>query len=249
MNQEGKRAVFGRRTVRFYLAVLAVLALQGCASKLPERGTPEWRKRLGAGEALIETTVVPGTALKLGSATGLVDAPIETAWELFADANQWSQFLWKMKESREMKPQGESRMMEVVIEPPGEAQMVGFNDIRFKAEISETVNLESGIWRADYNALEGNIRRVYGSWQLERYGPKQTLVTFSSFNDFGYPSILDAAVNLYTERYLTHWSHDIRDRLKDSAVRLDLEQRAAIRAGRDPSKVAPMIRGLDDFVR
>ncbi len=234
----------------FHLAALAALALHGCASKLPERGSPEWGKRLNSGEAIIETTNVPGTALKLGSATGLVDAPIETTWELFTDADQWSQFLWKMKESRELKASGGgTRLMEVVIEPPDEARLVGFEDIHFKAEISETVNLDGGIRRADYNALEGNIRRVYGSWQLERYGPKQTLVTFSSFNDFGYPSILDAAVNLYTERYLAHWSRDIRDRLKDSAVRLDLERRAAIRAGRDPSRSAPVIHGLDDFVR
>ncbi len=235
------------QTIRWFAALLAVAALlPACAKKVPARGSDEWKRQLQAGEVFIETSTVPGTDLKLGSATGLVDAPIDIVWELFKDAGQWSQFLWNMKESREHPPSGENRIMEVVIEPPDIA--VGFNDIRFKAEVNETINYDTGIWRADYNAIEGNIRRVYGAWQLESFGPDKTLITFSSFNDFGYPAALNAGVNYFTEMFLNQWSHDIRERLKDPAVRQDLEQRAMARRKRS-FEGGPAVQNVDDFVR
>lgn len=228
-------------------ALVAAILVVACGGKIPERGSAEWRRALDKGEIFITTQTVPNTNLKQASAVGVIDAPIEVAWELFADADKWNQFLMNVKESRELPSDGHERLMEIVIEPPAIA--VGFNDIHFKASISETINHRDGIWRGDYQAIEGNIERGYGAWQLEKWSEGRTLITFTVFNDFGYPSTLDPAVNIFTADFLEAWAQNLRDRVSDPAVRFELEQKAKARWDRGGSEAGPKIDDLGDIMR
>lgn len=237
-----------RQSTLFWGLFLLLFLATGCGKKIPVKGSAEWKRRLDAGETFIETQVVPGTNLKLGTAHGVLDAPVPVVWEIFQNAGEFSQFLYHVKDSKELRPENGQRMFELTIEPPTEGQMI-FKDIHFKARVSQTINRDTDIWRGDYEAVEGNVKRVYGAWQLEPWGDNQCLIVFSAFNDFGYPSSIDFAVNFYTEQFLSRWSENLKERISDPQIRLDLEQRAASRAGRDPRDIAPVLRGLDDFIR
>ncbi len=235
------------RGVRLW-ALLLLGACAGCG-KPPVRGTPEWDARLADGDVVVESRTVPGTDLKLVLASGLLDAPVEVVWEFFKNADYWSQVLYQVRNSRELAVEKNNRRFKFVIEPPIEAKAAGFNDIEFIAEITESISPDRSVWRGDFIALEGNVRNVYGAWQLEPYGAGKTLIIFSAFLDFGYPAILNGVVNFYSRQFLEHWARDLRTRLADRQARLQLEQGAAVRAGRDPREVAPVIKGVDDFMR
>lgn len=231
-------------------ALGVAVALGACAKGAPERGSKEWRRQLERGDVIIDARDIPSTGLKLATVTTLVDAPPELVWEVFQDAGEFRRFLYRVKDSAELERRGDNRYFKISIEPDALARMVT-GDITFTAEISETVDLQAGVWRGDFTGVEGNVDRVYGAWRLESYGEQRTLVQFSTFIDLGYPGTIDLTVNSYTANLLDHWAQDLRDYVRDRGVRMDLERRAAARAAGkyDQPVSAPMVEGLDDLMR
>ncbi|MDD5643585.1 MAG: SRPBCC family protein, partial [Syntrophales bacterium] len=58
------------------------------------------QSRLAAGEIIYRTLATPGSGLKKGEATGVVDAPPAQVWQVVTDVNNYQEFLPRMLRSR-----------------------------------------------------------------------------------------------------------------------------------------------------
>ncbi len=178
---------------------------------------------------LVESLPIPGTDLELASGVGRIDAPPALVWESLQDAGDWSQFLYNVSESKELAPEGQERRFLFSVDPPGEARAAGFSKIHMKCRATQTQDAAAGAWKAEFEAIEGNMKRVYGAWKVEPWRENQTLLTFSVFLDLGYSKAFDGVVNFYARDFIGRWGGNIRARLKDPTVRSGLEWRAVRR--------------------
>ncbi len=211
------------------LSCAAIIFLAACSAALPPRGSPEWTRRVEKGEILVESLPIPGTDLELATGIGRIDAPPALVWESLENADDWSQFLYNVSESKELVPEGQERRFLFTVDPPAEARAAGFGKIRMKCRATRTQDAAAGAWKAEFEATEGNMKRVYGAWKVEPWRENQTLLTFSVFLDLGYSKAFDGVINFYTRGFIERWGGNIRSRLQNPTVRSGLEWRAVRR--------------------
>ena len=182
------------------------------------------------GDTLLDQRDVPDTGIKFTTISGVVDAPPEAVWELFQDANEFRRFLWLVGESEELNRRGGKRRFRLLVEIDPFSRLVTGN-INMVAEVEEIIDYEAGVWRAEYNATEeSNVKRAYGSWEIEEFGSGRSLVVFTLFVDMGLPAALDPAINTYAEILLPRWAEDLRRHVTDRGVLAELKEKAAARA-------------------
>lgn len=235
-----------------YLGIMVALALvSGCGGKLPQRGSPEFDERLRDREILIGTEDVEGTGLKVVRAMGWTDMPADVVWEVFQDFDSFDKFLYRVEESKELPPHGDKRVMRIVVNAPAIALTSGYDRIVMVAEIEESISADGTVRRGEFTSIQGNIKRAYGSWVVENYGPNgdETLVTFSMFIDFGKVYIPDDAANYFVTDFLERWGNNLREYAEEPNTRIKLEKAAALRKGKDPSEVGPKLDNIGDFLQ
>lgn len=240
------------RSIVRYLGVLFALVLAvGCGGKLPQRGSAEFEQRLREGEVLVGTEDVEGTGLKVVRAMGWTDIDADTVWEVFQDLDNLHTFLDRVEESKELPMHGDKRVMRIVVNAPTVALAAGYDRMVMVAEIEESISSDGNVRRAEFTSIQGNIKRAYGSWSVENFGPdgKETLVTFSMFIDFGKVYIPDDTANYFVSQFLERWGNDLRNYAQDPNNRIKLEKAAAIRKGADPSEVGPKLDNIGDFLQ
>ena len=226
---------------------LGMLALCACAG-MPERGTPEWNKRVLSGDVLVVADDVPDTRLKIVKATGWTPLKPDVAWEIFQDINSMHTYLYRVIESRELQPQGGKRVIRLVVNAPPIALTSGYDKIDMTAEVTETIREDGSLRRGDFVSIRSNVKNAYGAWEIEPY-MNGSLITFSMFIDFGKVYIPDDAANFFVKDFLVTWGKDLREWAEAPQNRVRLEQNAARRAGKDPNDVAPTLDGAMDFLR
>lgn len=99
-----------------YVCRLAALIIWGFFP-YPAPGA-DIQTRLAAGEIIVHSAEVPGSAVKKGEAIGVVDASPARVWEVVTDANNFQEFLPRMVRSRLVRFEELRRILE---ERPGSA--------------------------------------------------------------------------------------------------------------------------------
>lgn len=233
--------------VRGALGVL-LIAIAGCGGgKAVVRGTDVWNKRvLEKREVVVTTQDVEGTGLKLTQAVGWTNVDSETVWQAFLQVDDFDQFLDRVVLSEELPPVDGKRMFRIEVNAPPVALAAGYDKIWAVAVIEEFN--EGGVRRADFQATEGNIKRLSGSWGVEPFNGG-TLVTFSMFIDFGRIVVPDNTANYFVRDFIETWGHNLRDYVEDPVQRARLEWAAARRLGDPEANSAPSIDSLSDMLR
>lgn len=238
----------------FATALCALALLGACAKPLPQRGSPEWTRKLERGDLLVDEREVPDTGLKFITTTGLVDAPPEVVWEALQDAGEFRRFLYLVEDSEELNRRGGKRQFRVVIRIDPFSRVVT-GDIIIIAVVEESIDYDAGVWRAEYTSVEGSsVKRAYGAWEIEEYEGNRSIVSFSVFIDVGLPGTLDAVINTYSKALVDAWADDLRDYVVDRGVRAELQQKAALRAARRAARQVqddepPRGSRLEDLLR
>ncbi len=240
---------FQRKLKICWALIGLVVMVSACAGKIPERGSPEWTKRVMVNkEILVSTDDVPNTRLKVVRAVGWSHLSHQAAWEIFQDIPAMKTYLYRIVESDELPRQGDKRIIRLVVNAPPVALTSGYDKIDITAEVDETISEDGKTMRGDFVAIKSNVKNAYGNWTVEEY-EGGVLIYFSMFIDFGKVFIPDDAANFFVKDFLERWGKDLRTYAELPPNKVRLEQAAAKRAGKDPNKVAPVIEGMDDFVR
>lgn len=243
--------MMSRTPAPFAGIVLMLVMVAGCGGKLPQRGSPEFDERLREREILVGTEDVEGTGLKVVRAMGWTDLPPDVVWEVFQDLDSFDKFLYRVEESKELPPRGNKRVMRIVVNAPPIALASGYDRIVMVAEIEESISADGTVRRGEFTSIQGNIKRAYGSWVVENYGPdgNETLVSFSMFIDFGKVYIPDDTANYFVTDFLERWGNNLREYAEEPNNRIKLEKAAALRKGKDPSEVGPKLDNIGDFLQ
>jgi coenzyme Q-binding protein COQ10 len=163
--------------------------------------------QLQKGKVLTRLEEVPGSKLKKGITTAILDAPSEKVWDVITDFAHYKEFMPKFKESRvlEQKESGVKYYSYLNMPWP-------ISDVTYECDVTFSADRSSYDFKMTPGTGKG-VKDFYGTWSLQKTDdPKKTLATYSLFfqTDRGYPNW---AVNMGTEKTIGQTMKAVRKRL------------------------------------
>ncbi|AOS84289.1 hypothetical protein BIU88_09200 [Chlorobaculum limnaeum] len=132
----------------------------------PSEATREYEKLIK-----IEITKMPDGVTGMKS-TIYIDAPPAMVWKVLTDYNNLKLYIPKMVESDLVEDKGSLKVIALIGE---------FRVLLFKKTIRVTINMhETYPSKIDYEQISGDFEIYKGSWSLQKYSTKGTILTYVS---------------------------------------------------------------------
>ena len=150
-----KPSTAGRHVVRKVVLALLLFALPARADERAER--------LAAGEIILETEEIPGSAVPRVTMTAVIEAPPAEVWPLIEDCAGYKHVMPRTSESELLSREGNVTRCRAVIDAPWPAK--DLNGI-VRAELV----VGDGRWVRRWELESGDYVRNTGSWTLTAFG-------------------------------------------------------------------------------
>ena len=211
---------------------LAALTLVFAATVLAaDLNNPDVQAKLARGEIVVELAKEPGTHTLVGTATGVVDAPLEQVWAVLGDYNHFAEFMPRFKACFMLKPEaltkiGDARDLHKV-EPTLRAclqdslisdTLLLYHCLDFPFPVGDRRDILRAVrdrinYRTHYTQVMGDMKVNEGGWDLLPYGDK-TLAIYTTRSDVGTP-IPGFLLSLGTRSILPDVIKGVRKRVKE----------------------------------
>lgn len=133
----------------------------------------ESKRKLNAGEILIQTHKVAGSDTPEFSMTAVIEAAPQRVWSLISHCNDFVRTMPRVKRSKELSRKGDVIICRVTVDLP-----FPFGDLTSTTEARHEVG--KGIMRRTWRLLSGDFKANSGSWTLTAFAgnAKRTLVSY-----------------------------------------------------------------------
>ena len=160
------------------IALLGALLLHGSVSPAAaDQGAPQVTDRMRTGAMESSYVKQPGTSVKWGRATALVNASADDIEAIIHDYARYKTFLPNFEASKVLSKRGSSALLYVQV-----SVMHGASKIW--AELKARPEKNTGATRVvNIKMLKGNVKHFGARWEITPVGAKQSVVTFQLIVD------------------------------------------------------------------